>query len=228
MISSKSFPNTFDNFAAAKSWLEENASDYFTKIEVDGLNHLLLYINDNDLFVDLDPNSGNTRVYINETDYAQTNPSDSSTVTLHFAMRCNNGIYLYIRSINPRSGSNYCTNIIFTKSNDGNTVCIITPKHNAPTSNLNSDIHNSTSYYCLMWGNKYPCVVQQFVTNPNPQYQTQLSQFLTNTGVGDGTSYTPNAFYIPISQFDRNIGPSVITFDGVDYFTNGYWAIKDE
>lgn len=43
--------------------------------------------------------------------------------------------------------------------------------------------------------------------------------------VGDTQNYTPNAFYMPYAQ---NRSEGILSIDGVKYYSNGIWCIKDE
>ena len=60
---------------------------------------------------------------------------------------------------------------------------------------------------------------------PETAQQTVMTPFATNADVGD-TSYTPNAFYMPIGQnYAQGMGKFLLGAD--TYITNGYWAIND-
>ena len=43
--------------------------------------------------------------------------------------------------------------------------------------------------------------------------------------VGDTANYTPNVFYMPYAQ---NRSEGVLCIDGVKYYSNGIWCVKDE
>lgn len=60
---------------------------------------------------------------------------------------------------------------------------------------------------------------------PESAQQTVMTPFATNADVGD-TSYTPNAFYMPMGQnYAQGMGKFLLGAD--TYITNGYWCIKD-
>jgi hypothetical protein len=80
------------------------------------------------------------------------------------------------------------------------------------------------NFRVVAWGDTTPDTTRSYTaTEAN---QTQFVPFCTDAALGD-VSYTPNAFYIPVGQH-FNMGIGKLTMDGVDYLTNGYWAIKDE
>lgn len=60
---------------------------------------------------------------------------------------------------------------------------------------------------------------------PESGQQTTLVPFSTNAKIGS-ISYTPDAFYMPISQ-NYNSGIGKFIMGGSIWITNGYWAIRD-
>ena len=60
---------------------------------------------------------------------------------------------------------------------------------------------------------------------PEANQQTILCPFGTNPDTNT-TSYTPNAFFMPMGQnYAQGMGKFILNAD--TYITNGYWAVKD-
>ena len=141
--------------------------------------------------------------------YVQYNyGSSSQQVTIEYGYACTNGVMLKF------SGRNYNACVMITKTNNGEIVTVMS----------NSEITNPyTVVWCVAWGDVAP--LANFTFTANERNQTVIAPFATCADIGD-VSYTDKAGYMPFGQY-YNSGYGTLNIDGVEWLTNGYWAIKD-
>ena len=202
---------TVTSMTALGTWLAANASEYGTWSNPD-VSTLVLEANDLQRFIwnaSLIRLRKSTSTFedITASQYDSPNYSGDTIVA-----KCSGGLMI------TRSVSNGFAHIIFTKTNNNELAIICVVKNGSSTSYVYKDIH-SVAYGDATDASKL------ISFTPTSQNQTQFVPF-TTYAVADTTSYTPNAYYLPTTQY-AFIGYGKIS-DGVNnYITNGYWAIKD-
>lgn len=107
--------------------------------------------------------------------------------------------------------NNASSAVIITKDNNGEFTFIYTP---------------STADEYVAIRRSYSGTLTSQVYTPISSSQTALVPFVTLINDGDGRSFTPAAFWIPISE-NYNLGFCAITINGIQYITNGHYALKD-
>lgn len=163
------------------------------------------------------------KIYKNDTSYCEINGSESYS----FYNMVKADIWLsdggvYIRLIGDES--RYALYFIITKTNNGKTAIIAA--FSSSTSNTDTiKTALSTNVTSICRGDS-TAKNKKITFNIDEQYQTKLSQFTTYPIYGE-LSYTPNAYYCPVSQFYDLLEGHTISYNGVMYITNGFWAIKD-
>lgn len=151
------------------------------------------------------PTSGNYYtiiVYVNETDSVTLISSYSYGIV--DAYTCGGGILM---------GGEYDAFIV-TKTNN-NVPCVV---YNDTTTGKTSKT--------VAWGDQVPA--QQFEYYPYKRDQSQIVPFSSNPPIGIA-SYTPDAGYMPITQFSTDSRSFGRIYDGSDeYITDGFWAVRDK
>lgn len=114
----------------------------------------------------------------------------------------------------------YYYNVLLCKcSNDG--VCAVFSYDSESTS-----LQSLCSFYCVAWGDTSPVTplpgAGYSYSVDNNQKQTGLMVFPTNSAANHST----NAFFMVYSTM-YNETEREFVLNGNNYFTNGYWAIKD-
>lgn len=202
---------TVTSMTALGTWLAENAPEYGTWSNPD-VSTLILEANDKQRFIwnaSLIRLRKSTSTFedITVSQYDSPNYSGDTIVA-----KCSGGLMI------RRSTSNGFAHIIFTKTNNNELAIICVVKNNQSSANIYSNIHS------VAYGDATDAT-KTISFSPTSQNQTQFVPF-TTYAVADATSYTPNAYYLPTTQY-ASIGYGKIS-DGVNnYITNGYWAIKD-
>lgn len=130
-------------------------------------------------------------------------------VVIEYGYACANGVMLKF------SGENANACVLITKTNNGEIVTIM--------SSSTSDASAYTTIWCIAWGDVAP--FSNFTFTAHERNQTVIAPFATCADIGD-VSYTDKAGYMPFGQY-YNSGYGTLNIDGVEWLTNGYWAIKD-
>ena len=108
--------------------------------------------------------------------------------------------------------------LIITKDNNNKVVCVFTLIFNGST---------LESYSTTPTATRFDSPDASYITYAHTTMsQTLLVPFVVNVPIGATKSYTPNAYWIPASE-NKNVGWCAIVIDGVQYMTNGFWALKD-
>lgn len=140
-----------------------------------------------------------------------------------YAAVCSHGALIAFSRYNDNTSSaNSSSHILITKNNLDKTAVVVTSGkygdgvkgHDIKTTNL----------YPMAEGDS--TVISTLTFTPRTMEQAQFVQFATNP-VYNAISYTPDAYYMQCGNFYSEVF-NTITSGGVDYMTNGYWAIKDE
>lgn len=109
-------------------------------------------------------------------------------------------------------GNNHTYAVILTKDNNGQPMIVFSPDE------------NDNKYMAVRYS--YSGTLLASTYNEVSGNQTCLVPFVTLINDGDARSYAPDAFWIPISE-NYNIGWAAVTIEGVQYVTNGHYALKD-
>lgn len=143
------------------------------------------------------------------TDGKTYNDSTNNTVTCA-GWKCKNGAFL---DYNAGSAAQY--GILITKNNHGIPVIVLSNYRATP-------FYGDLSIWS--WYND-PMLSNGLSYNPVVVNQTMFCPFLCAARYGE-TSYTPDAFYMPYREDFSGTGEVLV--NGISYWTNGYWAIRDE
>lgn len=207
--------------AITKTYINGNFSVFGSFLESSGLFDSVVVSGDTITCKDADENTllifSNASQTMRITAYANASASkyveynygtSSTQVTIEYGYACTNGVMLKF------GGMNYNACAMITKTNNGEIVTVMS----------NSEITNPyTVVWCVAWGDVAPFA--NFTFTANERNQTVVAPFATCADVGD-VSYTDKAGYMPFGQY-YNSGYGTLNIDGVEWLTNGYWAIKD-
>lgn len=146
-----------------------------------------------------------------DTDYASTDAGKTSAVNK--IISCDGGVLIVGEGIG----------VIITRTNN-NGICVI----------LRDNYKNGTTgqqykyqgVRCFSWGD-ITAEEKSLTFSPATLSQTQLVPFTTYCQYGTN-NYTPDAFWIPVGEFYSIPAGKFTGPNGVDYITNGYWAIRDQ
>lgn len=163
--------------------------------------------------------STSSYVYLN---YGSANQQDQTYITK--IISCDGGVLIHMTGddrVTPSGG------LIITRGNDGKTVIIGNTNYTArgDTSGT-SQIYRYTKVNMIKWGDITASNVQ-LTFNAQRINQTQLVPFTTYCNA-QTTSYTPDAFWMPFGEFYEVNSGKFLGPNGVEYVTNGYWAIRDQ
>lgn len=160
--------------------------------------------------------------------------SNMTSSAMKMAFSCSNGVMLTFHTSDTWT-TGYTTYMFITKNNhdDITFVCTPIPANLTPVQGRGC----VTSFIPLAWtddgticnptSSKWNFMGFQINENvPGLHNQSALVPFPTYAKPGV-ISYTPNAGFFLISP-SYTVGEGVIQYDGHNYLTNGYWAIKDE
>lgn len=145
---------------------------------------------------------------------SQTATYNYSVNTLVYAWKCNGGIMLDFRA----SDNEYHYPFYITKTNNGKTAFVFTT---GTYFGDNETLHNNLA--CIAFGDIG--TLSTYTFSPTPKRQAIICPMPTNNAYGT-PSYTQNAGFMPFNSA-YNMGYGSITMNGVEYLTNGYFAIKD-
>jgi hypothetical protein len=197
------------------SWLNANATEYFASVTYSSSGYQITAkdSSNNTLFI-WDGNG--VTVYKSATVY-DTRAIDTRYNGYFVCAKCNGGIMIYPDpASSPAHTDKGC--IIITKTINNKTAIIVGGGSSTLSTSCTSGIVSAA------WGDATDAskTISYSVTAQN---QTQFVPF-TTYAVADSVSYTPNAFFLPTTQYNT-IEYGKITDGYALYITNGFWAIKD-
>lgn len=203
-----------DGTAEALHAYLEGLTDYFSEVQLDSKT-ITCKDNDGNTVFEITVSADGS---ISDKFYTACSTfSDSISspgVPLEFVgWQCRNGVFLDIHYI---SGGNVMRQygILLTKNDHGKLFFVLS---------CYSDTPFFGNIQVLSWDDVQ--ISAQFNITQVVRSQTMFCPFVSNPEYGT-TSYTPNAFYMPVWQGFYGIGEFIA--EGVRYWTNGYWAIRDE
>lgn len=133
---------------------------------------------------------------------------------------CDNG-FIFEANVRNSNGSERLFACLISKTNNGK-AAIIFPS--TPPTTTSSPQQRTTGLHHVAFGDNETIATTTTFT-PEAGQQTSFATFCTNADVGTA-SYTPNAFFMPMSQvYTSGMGKFILGAD--TYITNGYWCIKD-
>lgn len=200
---------------ALAEWLDENATHLLQKVEKDASDDVWHgYDLDGKKIFSL--KSGEFAAY-------RTDGGDDikSTLTGMFTgtndiIMCDNGIIIAAAFQYAGYGARYFS-VLISKTNNESMACIFSVGSSATTI-----LYTAVQHVAI--GDSTTLSTTTTFT-PESGQQTCLVPFATNAEIGT-TSYTPDAFYIPMNpNYAMGIGKFVMGAD--TYISNGYWAIRE-
>ena len=211
LYDSTSTENTNNNLY---NYLLENAvPEYFDSVTKDEDNNYIVCTVNGNPFLKLPTGSGRIQIVLGNNVIFE-----GSTVgnTYGYAYKLAHGILLGAYS---SSYAEYYRSIFTICKDDENNTVVILDKQNfvfsASPSKYIMAFNSSTT------SGKYPLIYFNLLDSSNIAGKTVLCPI----AVGDTQNYTPNAFYMPYAQ---NRSEGILSIDGVKYYSNGIWCIKDE
>lgn len=201
-------------FALLYDYLVANAvPEYFDSVIMSEDNtHILCYIDDH-VFLDLGKDNSASGWVVTTTTGMTIKLSPAYTnMRAHYGYKCKNGIILHVTE---GSSADYFPLFTITKSHNGETT-IVTAKNIS-----NSSIGSSQKYYAIALNDNE--IVNYTMFNASRPL-TVLCPIPTGCTYGEG-NYTDNVLYMPFYQ-TQSVGE--LEINGVRYFSNGVWVVKDE
>lgn len=198
------------------AWLNENATHLFQKVEYSALDGTY-YGYDLDGKKAFGFASGSFKAYrtdggnpISITQYA------SGIFDTNDIIMCDNGII--IETTYTYSGDRKFA-LLITKTNNSRIASIFTQNRESATT---SYLYTKLNHVAI---GDSTTIATTTTFAPESGQQTCLVPFATNAEIGT-TSYTPDAFYIPMNpNYAMGIGKFLMGAD--TYISNGYWAIRE-
>ncbi len=198
------------------TWLNENATHLLQKVEKDASEDVW-YGYDLDGKKIFSLKSGEFAAYRTDGGNAITSALAGMFTGTNDIIVCDNGIIVASTFQNLGYGTRYFACLI-SKTNNGRLACILSSVANSSTTILYTNVQH------VAIGDSTTLSTTTTFT-PEAGQQTCLVPFATNAEIGT-TSYTPDAFYIPMNpNYAMGIGKFLMGAD--TYISNGYWAIRD-
>lgn len=198
------------------AWLQANAvPEYFDTVTTDGTS-VTCTVDGVEMLKYTPGATSNCFVITTKSGVSRSVQSQSVNGSfVCYAYKCANGI-----AFTPNISAYYdLFTLIITKNNNGETT-VVSNAYFSYSSIGNIALQNisAVSLSCV-------APLKMFTFTRTDYNITTRVPFPCNGELGNPT-YTPNAFYLPHSQ--STAAGVVLTIDGVDYISSGYWAIKDE
>lgn len=215
------------------AWMQENlVPNFFQSVEVDSENNLLIVCTgvggQKLLGIKIRSESSfypeNFILYKSDGTEVTLSPSSTSyTPQFRYAAICKNGaIIAFSRYNDNNSTANSSAHLLITKNNLDKTAVIATGT--GYSSNVTGADYKARNLYTIAEDDNHVLTTLSFTLRQMQQAQFVQFETCPESGV---ISFTPNAYYMQSCDFYATTFTTV-TVDGVDYMTNGYWAIKDE
>ena len=181
---------------------------YFSIVLKDSNNNTLLASSTAD-----SPWTGFIAYYNNGSNYRGNDeyidPTSSGHDVVYDIYACSNGLLIKLHDIGSNGDTSKFQWAIITKTNNDKIAVIVN--------------NNDASY-----NNPVCCIYDQSSTQActytsNSANSTSLTNFVGKGSIGVDSS-CQYAFFMPLYQYN-SVG--ILTLDGIDYITNGYWCIQD-
>lgn len=141
--------------------------------------------------------------------YAYIDASSSGYNVVYDIYSCSNGLLIKLHDIGTNADTTMFQWAIITKTNNDK-IAVIVNSNDASYNNPVCCIYDQSS-------------TQTCTYTSNSANSTSLSNFVGKGSIGVDSS-CQYAFFMPLYQYN-SVG--ILTGDGIDYITNGYWCIQD-
>lgn len=189
-------------------------TDYFSEVQLDS-NTITCKDNDGNTVFQISVASNGE---VNKNFYTALSSISDTTTSLDklelIGWQCKNGVFLDIHYTSGGKPSQQY-GILITKNNHGKLLFVASCYRTTPF---------YKNLYIISWDDDMP-LDQKLNFEQVVSTQTMFCPFTSKAKYGE-TSYTPNAFYMPVWQGYTGFGEFIA--EGVRFWTNGYWAIRDE
>lgn len=200
---------------ALAEWLDENATHLLQKVEKDASEDVW-YGYDLDGKKVLSLKSGEFAAYRTDGGGDIKSTLAGMFTGTNDIIMCGNGIIIAAAFTNLGYGVRYFS-VLISKTNNGRLACVF-----SVGSSATQILYTQLQHVAI--GDSTTLSTTTTFT-PEAGQQTCLVPFATNAEIGT-TSYTPDAFYIPMNpNYAMGIGKFLMGAD--TYISNGYWAIRE-
>ena len=145
----------------------------------------------------------------NVGNYNLIDPSSSGHNVVYDIYSCSNGLLIKLHDIGRNADTTKFQWALITKTNNGK-IAVVVNSNDASYNNPVCCIYDQSS-------------AQTCTYTSNSANSTSLTNFVGKDSIGVDSS-CQYAFFMPLYQYN-SVG--ILTLDGIDYITNGYWCIQD-
>lgn len=203
--------------AQAVSFINQWASDNNVGISAEGSNiGFIIKDSDNNTIVSSNHESswiGLVAYYNNGASYAGNytyiDTSSSGHYVVYDIYGCSNGLLIKLHGIGTGDDTTMFQWVLITKNDDGTIRVVV----NSSDAAFNNPV-------CVLYSleNTQSCAYISNLAN-----STSLTNFVGKGSIGVDSSCR-YAFFMSLYQYN-SVG--ILTGDGIDYITNGYWCVQD-
>jgi hypothetical protein len=136
-------------------------------------------------------------------------PTSSGHNIVYDIYSCSNGLLIKLHDIGTSGDRTQFQWALITKNDDGTIRVVV----NSSDAAFNNPV-------CVLYSQAN---AQSCTYTSNPANSTSLSNFVSKGSIGVDSS-CQYAFFMPLYQYNST---GILTLDGMDYITNGYWCIQD-
>ncbi len=122
---------------------------------------------------------------------------------------CSNGLLIKLHDIGTNADTTKFQWALITKNDDGTIRVVV----NSSDAAFNNPV-------CVLYSQAN---IQRCTYTSNSANSTSLSNFVSKGPIGVDSS-CQYAFFMPLYQYNST---GILTGNGIDYITNGYWCIQD-
>lgn len=208
--------NSDTALAKISEFLTTAVPNYFSKVENE--NGIVSCYADNDLLmmtIEYPMNTKGLTIYTKNGTSVNINTGNNSYPKIGYGYTLKNGISLQI--VASSAGAIFPFALAITKDEEENTV-IIAENRLVPSISANTVI----PIYIINLNSDEIEYLKMIRYSSSNFKKTVLVPFVV---LGSKGNYTPNAF---LQLFNHNNEQGTLEIDGVKYFSNGLWCIKDE
>lgn len=141
--------------------------------------------------------------------YAYIDPTSTGHNVVYDIYSCSNGLLIKLHDIGVNADTSKFQWVLITKTNNDKIVIVV-----------NSDDASYNNPVCCIYDQPSAQTCTYISNNAN---STSLTNFVGKGSIGVDSS-CQYAFFMPLYQYN-SVG--ILTGDGMDYITNGYWCIQD-
>lgn len=141
--------------------------------------------------------------------YTYIDPTSSGHNVVYDIYSCSNGLLIKLHDIGENADRTKFQWALITKTNNDK-IAIVVNSNDASFNNPVCCIYDQSS--------AQTCTYTSNIAN-----STSLTNFVGKSSIGVDSS-CQYAFFMPLYQYN-SVG--ILTLDGIDYITNGYWCIQD-